>query len=93
LHAGNEEKTIMRTYRIFGAAIVLSAALATPALAEVISEPGNFAFFYPNGDLGLGYSMPANAMAAQAPRSGNVSHMRMSVKTHHINRAPAIKHY
>jgi hypothetical protein len=86
-------RTIMRKYRIFGAAIALSAALATPALAEVIQEPGNFAFFYPNGDLGLGYSQPANAMAAQAPRTNNISGMRMSVKAHRDHRAPAIKHY
>ena len=83
----------MLKYRIFGAALILSAAIATPALAEVIQEPGNYAFFYPNGDLGLGYSRPANAMAQQPVRGGDLGGMRMSVKPHRANRAPAIKHY
>jgi len=83
----------MLKYRIFGAALILSAAIATPALAEVIQEPGNYAFFYPNGDLGLGYSRPANAMAQQPARGGDLGGMRMSVKPHHANRAPAIKRY
>jgi len=60
----------------------------------VIQEPGNYAFFYPNGDLGLGYSRPAaNAMAPQPVRGGDLGGMRMSVKTHRISRAPTIKHY
>jgi hypothetical protein len=84
---------LMLKFRIVGAAIILSAVIATPALAEVVQEPGNFAFFYPNGDLGLGYSKPADAMASQPPRSGELSTMRMSVKPHRAIRAPAIKHY
>lgn len=79
--------------KIFGAAIILSATIATPALAEVVQEPGNLAFFYPNADLGLGYSNPANAMASQPARSREFSGMRMSVKTHRVNRAYVIKHY
>ncbi len=38
----------MSTFKLLGAAAVLSAAIATPALAQpVISEPGYCAFFYP----------------------------------------------
>ena len=38
----------MSTSKLFGAVAVLSAAIATPALAQaVISEPGYCAFFYP----------------------------------------------
>jgi len=38
----------MSTSKLFGAAAVLSTAIATPALAQaVISEPGYCAFFYP----------------------------------------------
>ena len=38
----------MSTLKLFGAVAVLSAAIATPALAQaVISEPGYCAFFYP----------------------------------------------
>jgi hypothetical protein len=79
--------------RIFSAVVILSAAFAVPASAEVISEPGNYAFFYPNADLGLGSSRPADAMAAQPVRGGDLSGMRMSVKTHHTNHGLGIKHY
>jgi len=41
----------MSTFRLFGAAVILSAAVATPALAQqVIQEPGYCAFFYPNAN-------------------------------------------
>jgi hypothetical protein len=41
----------MSTLKLFGAVAVLSAAIATPALAQaVISEPGYCAFFYPNAN-------------------------------------------
>jgi len=81
----------MLKYRILGAAVLLSAAIATPALAEVIQEPGAYAFVYPNGDLGLGYSKPADAMA-QTVR-GDVMGMRMPVPTHRAHRASANRHY
>jgi hypothetical protein len=81
----------MLKYKIFGAAVLLSAAVATPALAEVIQEPGAYAFVYPNGDLGLGYSRSANAMA-QTMR-GDVAGMRMSMPAHRARRASANKHY
>ena len=38
----------MSTFKLLGAAAILSAAMAMPALAQqVISEPGYCAFFYP----------------------------------------------
>jgi hypothetical protein len=77
--------------KMFGAALILAAAVATPASAEVISEPGNFAFFYPNGDLGLGYSMPQSAMAQM--RGADVKAMRMPMKIHRAHRMPASKSY
>jgi hypothetical protein len=41
----------MSTFKLFGAAIVLSTAIATPVPAQqVISEPGYCAFFYPNAN-------------------------------------------
>jgi hypothetical protein len=79
--------------KILGAAVILSAAVATPALAEVIQEPGAYAFYHPNGDLGLGSSRPADAMAAQPARGGDLSGMRMSVRTHRATRSSAIKQY
>jgi hypothetical protein len=81
----------MLKYRILGVAAFLSAAVATPALAEVIQEPGAYAFVYPNGDLGLGYSKPTDAMAQTMRR--DTAAMRMSVPAHRAHRAPANRHY
>ena len=83
----------MTKYRIIGIAVVLSAAIATPALAGVIDEPGLYAFYHPNGDLGFGTSRPSDAMASQTMRGDSVAGMRMSVRAHHIARAPAIKRH
>jgi hypothetical protein len=85
----------MTKFKLFSSALIVSAAIATPALAggmEAIQEPGLYAFYHPNGDLGLGYSRPADAMA-QSLRSGDVAGMRMSVRRHAVNHAPSIKHY
>ena len=42
----------MTKYSLLAAAILVSAASATPVLAQpVIDEPGAFAFYHPNGDL------------------------------------------
>ena len=79
----------MTKYRIFGTALALVAGmLATPAAAwEALAEPGAYAFYHPNADLGLGSpARPADAMASMGH-----SELRMSVKTHHLNRAPAIR--
>jgi hypothetical protein len=41
----------MSTFRLFGAVVILSTAIATPVLAQqVISEPGYCAQFYPNAN-------------------------------------------
>jgi hypothetical protein len=79
----------MTKYRILGTAFALVAGMfATPAAAwEAIAEPGAHAFYHPNADLGLGTpARPADAMASMAR-----SELRMSVKTHHVNRAPATR--
>jgi hypothetical protein len=80
----------MLKLKLLGAALIVSAAIATPALAAVIDEPGAYAFYHPNGDLGIGSSRATDAMAAQ-PRDSNAMALRMSVKTHH--RASAIRQY
>ena len=88
----------MTKFKLFSAALIVSAAIATPALAggmqvaEVIQEPGLYAFYHPNGDLGLGSSRPADAMA-QSLRGGEVSAMKMSVRRHATGHASSIKHY
>ncbi len=86
----------MTTFKLFSAALILSAAVATPVAAQqVIQEPGAYAFYHPNGDLGIGSTRPGDAMASQAFRnSGDMAGMRMAVKPHKTLavRAP-VKHY
>ncbi|HYS90808.1 MAG TPA: hypothetical protein VEN78_38290 [Bradyrhizobium sp.] len=67
----------MTRLKFLGAAAVLSALIATPALAErMIDEPGMYAFYHPNGDLGIGSTRPAEAMAS-VRGSGNIARLRM----------------
>jgi hypothetical protein len=78
----------MTTFKLFSAALILSAAVAAPVAAqEAIQEPGNYAFYHPNGDvLHANSSRPADAMASQ------LSAMQMSAKKPHKTiaaRAPA----
>ena len=54
--------------RLFAAAIALSAAAASPALAQwETSEPAVFQSQYPNGEPGFSPTGPRDAMAAQMP--------------------------
>jgi hypothetical protein len=72
----------MTTFKLFSAALILTAAMATPLAAqEAIQEPGNYAFYHPNADLLNSRSTrPADAMASQLSR--DVAGMRMSVRPH-----------
>jgi hypothetical protein len=80
--------------KFLAAVAVLSAVVATPALAEhMIDEPGMFAFYHPSGDLGIGSSRPAEAMAAEPSRSGNVARLRMQSQPVSARRARVIKAY
>jgi hypothetical protein len=48
----------MTNFRSLGTVVILSTIFATPALAQpAIQEPGAYAFFHPNGDLGIGSEM------------------------------------
>lgn len=70
----------MTSFKILGAALLLSAFAAAPASAwEAVSEPGAYSFYHPNADvLNAGPSpTSSNAMAAQLPRE-----TQMSVRTH-----------
>jgi hypothetical protein len=51
----------------------------------MIEEPGMFAFFHPNGDLGIASTPPMNAQA-MAPASGNngLARMRMQTRPHSL---------
>jgi hypothetical protein len=75
----------MTTFKFLGAAAILSALSATPAMAQrMIDEPGLFAFFHPNGDLGIASTRsPADAMAS-VPANGGVPRMRMEIRPHSI---------
>ena len=73
----------MRTFKLVGTGMILSALAASPALAQAaIQEPGAYAFYHPNGDLGLG-SRPADSMAVVPLRNAEaMAQMRMNVKPH-----------
>jgi hypothetical protein len=59
----------MTTFKLLGAAAVLSALIVSSASAQpVIDEPGMYAFYHPNGDLGIGSTRPAIEAQAMAPR-------------------------
>jgi hypothetical protein len=62
---------------LLGAVAALSVFVATPALAQhMIDEPGMYAFYHPNGDLGLRSTRPAPEAMASA-RDGNIARLRM----------------
>ncbi len=75
----------MIQFKLFGAALILSAGMATPVFAQAaISEPGAYAFYHPDGDLGIGSSRPAaNALAMAVPR-GSFRMVRRSGMTHRV---------
>ena len=64
----------------FGAAAVLSVMISSPASAQhMIDEPGMYAFYHPNGDLGIGSARSAVDAQAMAPRLV----MRHAIPTHY----------
>ena len=59
----------MTKTRFFGAAALLSVLIGSPASAQhMIDEPGMYAFYHPNGDLGIGSARPPVDAQAMAPR-------------------------
>jgi hypothetical protein len=69
----------MTTFKFFSAALILTAAVATPVAAQqAIQEPGNFAFYHPNADV---LNAGSNAFASQRG-GGDFGGMRMAVKQH-----------
>jgi hypothetical protein len=45
---------------------ILSTAIATPVLAQaVIQKPGTYAFYRPNGDLGIASSTPSQRLEVE----------------------------
>ena len=72
----------MTSFKLFGAALILSTALATPVFAQAAlglpELPGNYAFFYPNDDFGPSAVPPARAV---------VTEVRRSSRPHRVHRA------
>ena len=59
----------MTKTRFFGAAAFLSVLVGSPASAQhMIDEPGMYAFYRPNGDLGIGSGRSPVDAQAMAPR-------------------------
>jgi hypothetical protein len=56
----------MINFKVLGVAAILSAVLAGPVFAQAaIQEPGEFAFYHPNGDLlHAGSGEPGGAVAS-----------------------------
>jgi hypothetical protein len=77
----------MTRFKLVSAALLLSVAVATPVFAqEAIQEPGNYAFFHPDGDLlhagsASSASSASDAMAMIPPVGGRMARHYMS---HHI---------
>jgi hypothetical protein len=59
----------MAKTQFFGAATLLSVLIGSPASAQhMIDEPGMYAFYHPNGDLGLGSARSPVDAQAMTPR-------------------------
>ncbi len=57
----------MTRFKLFSAALILSAGMATPVFAQAaISEPGAYAFYHPDGDVLHTGIMPSPAPDAYA---------------------------
>jgi hypothetical protein len=77
----------MTRFKLFSAALIVSATMAGQVFAqEAIQEPGNYAFFHPNGDL-LHANSPSPAPDAMAMiPAGSAKAVR-----HHLEHHVAIK--
>jgi hypothetical protein len=73
----------MTSFKLFGAALVLSVIAVVPVSAQqVIDEPGAYAFYHPNADvLNAGAGGRASNAMAQSLRSGDVASTQLSVRT------------
>jgi hypothetical protein len=80
----------MTHFKLIGAALALSAFVATPALAQV-SEPGIAEALDPNFSIYSNYGPgPSRAMDSPA-QLGDALGRHMSVRPHHANHA-GVKH-
>ena len=80
----------MTSTKLVAAAVLLSAATATPVFAQAaIQEPGAYAFYHPDGDVLHTGIMPSAAPGAYAmvPYGGS----RVVRGRHHMSRHVAAK--
>ena len=73
----------MTSFKLFGAALILSTAFATPVFAQTAGLPelpGNYAFFFPKDDFGPSTVQPPPVVVAQVMRP---------VRPHRANRVSA----
>jgi hypothetical protein len=74
----------MTRFKLFSAALILSAAMAGQVVAqEAIQEPGNYAFFHPDGDL-LHANSPSAAPDAMAMIPAGSAKMVRHHMAHHV---------
>jgi hypothetical protein len=65
----------MTKFKLLATAVLLSMATATPVLAQAaIEEPGAYAFYHPNGDLGIGSAQPMQLQPMQSMASLPLRH-------------------
>jgi len=78
----------MTSHRFIAIAVVLSTASATPVFAQAaIQEPGAYAFYHPNSDLGLGSTRPAAGALASIPlRDDSLARLQMMTTSPHAAR-------
>ena len=70
----------MTRIRLLGIAVGFSSLMAYPASAQhMIDEPGMYAFYHPNGDLGIAAPRAPLDAQAMAPRLV----MRHAMPMHH----------
>jgi hypothetical protein len=73
----------MTSFKLFGAALILSTAFATPVFAQAAAGlpelPGDYAFFYPYDDFG--------PSAVQPPRV--VAQLRRPTRPHRVQHSGA----
>jgi hypothetical protein len=84
----------MINFKVLGVAAVLSAAFAGPVLAQAaIQEPGEFAFYHPNGDLlGTRSGAPTGEMAsARTGSSYAMATVRHHARKHARIQSPLVK--
>ncbi len=83
----------MTRFKLFAAAVLVSAAFTGPAFAQAaIQEPGLYSFYHPNGDaLSGSRGAPGNAMAAAS--GSDFGGMRLYVRPHRAHHASVRKHY